>query len=152
MSYTEIKRQQLIKTDIDSLWNFISSPNNLDKITPKWMKFEIISKNGDNIIFPGMIITYKISPLLNAPIKWITRITYVKKKIAFIDEQDKGPYKKWTHEHRLEETPKGIIMYDNIKYIPPFGIIGKITNWIFIKKRVNEIFDYRKEALDKIFQ
>ena len=151
MLYTEIKRQQLINTDIDSLWNFISSPKNLEKITPKWMKFEITSENEDNIIFPGMIITYKISPLLNIPIQWITRITYVKEKVSFIDQQNRGPYKKWIHEHKLQETPKGIIMHDTIKYIPPFGIIGRIANWIFIKRRVMKIFDYREQILNQIF-
>ena len=151
MSYTEIKRQQLINTDIDSLWNFISSPKNLEKITPKSMKFEITSENQDNIIFPGMIITYKISPLLNIPIQWITKITSVKKKKSFIDQQNRGPYKKWIHEHKLEETPQGIIMHDTIKYIPPFGIIGRIANWIFIKRRVIKIFDYREQVLNQIF-
>tara|TARA_Y100001968_G_C19316320_1_gene696882 strand:- start:462 stop:926 length:465 start_codon:yes stop_codon:yes gene_type:complete len=151
MSYTEIKRKQLIKTDIDSLWNFISSPKNLEKITPKWMKFKITSKNEDKIIFPGMIIKYKITPLLNIPLKWVTEITSVKEKVSFIDQQHKGPYKEWIHEHKLESTPKGIIMYDTIKYIPPFGIIGKITNWMFIRRRVNKIFDYRRQVLNEIF-
>ena len=151
MLYTEIKRKQLIKTDIDSLWSFISSPKNLEKITPKWMKFEITSNNEDNIIFPGMVITYKITPLFNIPLQWITEITYVKEKVSFIDRQNKGPYKEWIHEHTLEATPKGIIMYDTIKYIPPFGIIGKITNWIFIRRRVNKIFDYRRQVLNEIF-
>ena len=84
MSYTEIKRQQLIRTDIDSLWNFISSPRNLERITPKWMKFKITSKNKNNIIFPGMIITYEITPLLNIPLQWVTEITYVKEKNSLI--------------------------------------------------------------------
>ena len=151
MYYTKIKRKQLIRTDIDSLWNFISSPKNLDKIAPKWMRFEITSNNKDNIIFPGMIITYRITPLLNIPLKWVTEITCVKEKISFIDQQNTGPCKEWIHEHRLEATQKGVIMHDTIKYIPPFGIIGKITNWIFIKRRVIKIFDYRKKCLDEIF-
>ena len=98
-----------------------------------------------------MIITYKISRLLNIPIQWITRITYEKQKVSLIDQQNRGPYKKWIHEHNLEETPKGIIMHDTIKYIPPFGIIGKIANWIFIKRRVIIIFDYREQVLIQLF-
>ena len=151
MCYTKIKRKQLIRTDIDSLWSFISSPKNLEKITPKWMKFEITSKNEDTTISAVMIITYKITPLLNIPLQWVTEITCVKENILFIDQQNKGPYKAWIHEHKLEATTNGIIMYDTIKYIPPFGIIGKVANWIFIERRVNKIFDYRKKVLDEIF-
>ena len=150
MSYTKIKRQQLIKTDVDTLWNFISSPKNLEKITPKWMKFEITSKVADKIT-SGMIITYRVTPLLNFPLNWVSEITSVKEKVAFIDQQNKGPYKEWIHEHKLELTPEGIVMHDIVKYIPPFGIIGRIANHIFIKKRVEKIFDYRKQFLDAMF-
>ena len=114
------------------------------------MKFEITSKNKDNLILPVMIITYKITPLFNIPLQWITKITYVKETVSYNDQQNKGPYKEWIHEHTLGSNPKGIIMYDTIKYIPPFGIIGKITNWIFIR-RVNKIFNYRRQVLNEIF-
>jgi ligand-binding SRPBCC domain-containing protein len=150
LSYTEIKRKQLIKTDLDTIWNFISSPSNLEKITPKWMKFEITSDTANKIV-TGMIISYRVTPLLNIPLKWESEIIYVKQKVSFIDQQNKGPYKEWIHEHKLELTPEGVVMLDIIKYIPPFGIIGRIANWIFIKRRIQKIFDYRKQFLDEMF-
>ena len=150
MYYTKITRQQLIKTDVDTLWSFISSPKNLEKITPTWMKFEITSEVAEQI-FSGMIITYRVTPVLNIPLNWVTEITSVKEKVSFIDQQNKGPYKEWIHEHKLELTPDGVVMHDIVKYIPPFGIIGRIANLIFIKKRVEKIFDYRKKFLDDMF-
>ena len=151
MPYTRIERNQVVKTDLDSLWDFMSSPKNLSKITPKSMNFQITSNNQDEKIYAGMIISYKVTPLLRIPITWITKITQVKEKTFFVDEQKTGPYKIWNHQHIFKEVDEGILITDIITYIPPLGFIGKIANQIFIKDRVNYIFDYRKEIIDKIF-
>ena len=70
----QLKREQLIKTDLDNLWNFISNPSNLSKITPKYMSFEILTKDVKKEIYPGMIIVYRVKPILNIPMKWMTEI------------------------------------------------------------------------------
>ena len=151
MSFTQIKREQLINTDINTIWNFISSPANLGKITPKSMMFKITSNNAKQVMYPGMIISYKVAPLLHIPITWITEITHIRDKSYFVDEQRKGPYTMWHHEHIFEVTKKGVLMKDIITYVVPFGYIGKIINFLFIKKRVNQIFDYRRNVINKIF-
>ncbi len=150
MSYTQIKKTQLIKCDLDTIWDFISAPENLKKITPKSMLFHILSTSNKKM-YPGMIIAYKVAPILRIPITWITEITHVKNRKYFVDEQRLGPYKMWHHEHILEETKEGILMTDIITYIPPLGIIGKAINFLFIKRKVNSIFDYRKKVLEEIF-
>ena len=151
MAYTQIIRKQIIKSDINTLWDFISSPENLEKITPKWMSFKITSKSLSKKMYAGMIISYIVKPVLNIPMKWITEITHVQEKEYFVDEQRLGPYKMWHHEHKLEKTKEGILMTDIITYIPPFGVFGRIINYFFIKKRVNKIFDYRNSVLDNKF-
>ena len=72
MSYTQIKKEQILNTDIKNLWDFMSSPKNLSRITPKSMLFKITSNNKNDNIYPGMIISYKVAPLLNIPITWVT--------------------------------------------------------------------------------
>ncbi len=150
MSYTQIIRKQIIKSDIESIWKFMSSPRNLDEITPKWMNFEITSKNTNQNMYPGMIITYNVTPFLNLKMVWITEITHIEDHILFIDEQRIGPYKMWHHEHRFEQVDDGILMTDTITYVPPFGLFGMLANHLFIKKRITKIFDYRKNILEKI--
>ena len=152
MSYTQIKRTQVIKADINQIWEFISSPKNLKKITPKHMGFEITSDNKEDKMYAGMIISYKVKPMLNIPLKWVTEITHVKEKKYFVDEQRVGPYKMWHHEHIFEIKKEGVLMTDIISYVPPFGILGTIANLMFIKKRVNTIFDYRNIVLEKMFK
>ncbi len=151
MSYTQIIRKQIIKSDIESIWKFMSSPKNLDEITPIWMNFEITSKNTNQNMYPGMIITYNVTPFLNLKMVWITEITHIEDHILFIDEQKIGPYKMWHHEHRFEQVDDGILMTDTITYVPPFGLLGMLANHLFIKKRITKIFDYRKNILEKIF-
>lgn len=151
MSFTQIHREQLVKTDINTLWDFMSSPKNLETITPESMMFKITSKNKDEKMYPGMIITYIVSPLLKIKLTWMTEITQVKEKSFFIDEQRLGPYTMWHHQHIFKQTEEGILMKDIITYIPPFGIIGKIANFLFIKNKVNQIFDYRNKKIDSLF-
>ena len=151
MPYTQIIKEQLIKTNINTLWDFISSPKNLQEITPKSMNFQITSNNKDQKMYAGMIISYKVTPLLKLPVKWLTEITHVKEKEFFVDEQRVGPYKIWHHEHIFKITKKGILMKDIVTYIPPYGLLGRLANYLFIKKRINEIFDYREKKIDKIF-
>ena len=151
MTYNQIRRTQLLKTDIDTLWNFMSAPVNLKAITPKYMLFDIISKNNDKKIYPGMIIAYKVAPILKIPMTWITEITKIEEKKLFIDEQKVGPYKLWHHQHIFTIKQDGILMEDIITYTPPFGLIGRIANSLFIKNTINKIFDYRNQVLAKRF-
>ena len=151
MSLTQLFYEQKINTDLDNLWKFISSPKNLSKITPRYMDFKILSKV-PNEMYEGLIISYTVKPILGLKMNWVTEITHIKDKKYFVDEQRKGPYKMWHHEHILIETDNGIIMKDIISYIPPFGIFGKILNILFIKKQVEGIFKYRTQVLNKIFK
>ena len=102
-------------------------------------------------MYPGMIITYKVSPILGIEMNWMTEITQVKKMDYFIDEQRVGPYKMWHHEHKLIPQKKGVKMLDLITYIPPLGFIGAIANTLIIKSKLKEIFDYRTTAVNKEF-
>ena len=150
MKLTQLYFEQKINTDINKLWNFISSPKNLSKITPDYMDFKILSEI-PNEMYEGLIISYTVRPILGIKLNWVTEITHIKNNNYFIDEQRQGPYKMWHHEHILEETNDGIIMRDKLSYIPPFGIFGQILNILFIKKQINKIFEYRTKILDEIF-
>ena len=102
-------------------------------------------------MYPGMIISYVVRPLMNLKTNWVTEITQVKDKEYFVDEQRVGPYKIWHHQHILIPVKDGVLMRDIISYQPPFGILGKIANKLVIKKKLNEIFDYRFIALQNKF-
>jgi ligand-binding SRPBCC domain-containing protein len=151
MGFYQLHTTQKIPATIDQVWNFISSPANLKKITPEYMGFDIISKMTSEKMYPGMIISYKVSPVLKIKMTWVTEITQVKEKEYFVDEQRIGPYKIWHHEHKIEKINGGVLMTDIVSYQPPFGILGSLANSLFIKKQLREIFEYRTKAIEKEF-
>lgn len=147
----QLKVHQKIPASVGEAWEFISSPHNLKRITPDYMGFEITNEPIPYKMYEGMIITYNVTPLLGIKMQWVTEITHVKELKYFVDEQRVGPYTMWHHEHHLIELDGGIEMMDIVSYKPPMGFIGKMANAIFINKQLQGIFDYRFQAIERIF-
>lgn len=151
MGFYQLHTTQKIPASVEKVWDFISSPGNLKKITPEYMGFDITSKNLPEKMYPGMIISYKVSPVMGIKTTWVTEITHVKEQEYFVDEQRVGPYSMWHHEHQIEAVPGGVLMTDIVSYKPPFGFLGSIANEIMIKHKLKEIFDFRTKAVEKLF-
>jgi ligand-binding SRPBCC domain-containing protein len=152
MALHTLKSTQFIQATIEELWDFFSSPLNLATITPPYMKFRITSEyDTQQGLYEGQIITYKVSPLLSIPLSWTTEITKVVKHSRFIDEQKKGPYKLWRHEHTFQKQDGGTMMTDLVNYSLPFSILGEVAHTLFVQKQLKEIFTYRKEKIDQLF-
>jgi len=151
MPFYQFEQTQKIPASIDAVWDFVSSPMNLKEITPSYLGFLVTSKQGDLKMYPGMIITYKVSPLFGIKLSWMTEITHVKDKDYFVDEQRVGPYKLWHHQHKIVAINGGVLMTDIVTYQPPFGFLGAIANTLIIKNKLKEIFDYRTIAVEKRF-
>ena len=113
------------------------------------MGFIVTSNNGGQKMYPGMIITYKVSPLLGIKLNWVTEITHVKDHEYFVDEQRIGPYAMWHHQHKIEPITGGVLMTDIVTYQPPMGFLGAMANFLFIKRQLKQIFDFRTAALEK---
>jgi ligand-binding SRPBCC domain-containing protein len=102
-------------------------------------------------MFPGQIIEYYVRPVLGIRMHWVTEITHVEDGVYFVDEQRFGPYSFWHHKHFLKETAEGIEMIDEVHYKLPAGFLGKIANALFVKKQLQQIFDYRYQRVEAIF-
>ncbi len=147
----QVKRKQNIPITLEKAWDFFSNIDNLVKITPVHLNYKIHSRSDAGEMYPGMIITYYISPILNLSIKWGTEITQIKEHSYFIDNQIKGPFKIWHHEHRFMEKGNSVEVNDILYYDIPYGFIGRFLNKFFISKRVNDIFDYREQKIKELF-
>lgn len=148
--YYKLYRKTVLPVSIEEAWEFFSSPQNLKKITPPFLGFEVTSQNPNNM-YPGMIITYIVKPVLGIPLKWMTEITQVREHEFFIDEQRVGPFKLWHHQHLFKSTDNGVVMEDIIHYILPLSILGRIAHSLFVKKKLNQIFNYRSEVTDNLW-
>lgn len=102
-------------------------------------------------MYEGLMIEYKVTPLLNIPMNWITEIKYVHDKKFFVDEQRKGPYSMWHHEHHFEEVEEGVMMTDIVSYRVPLGFLGKLAHPLIVKGKLEEIFNYRVKKVDELF-
>ena len=146
-----LKTQQILPISLEKAWEFFSSPGNLANITPEEMGF-IITSGTPEQMFAGQIITYKIGILPGINSNWVTEITQVKEKAFFIDEQRFGPYKMWHHEHHFKETEDGVLMTDRVTFKIPLGIFGRLAYFLFIKRKLNQIFCFRAKTLSDFFK
>jgi ligand-binding SRPBCC domain-containing protein len=146
----QLKRTQFIKSDIQTCWDFFSSPKNLKLITPPYMGFEVKTEVPEKM-YEGLMIAYTVRPLLGIPMSWVTEIKTVKEKVFFVDEQRQGPYTIWHHEHHFKQVEGGVEMTDIVSYVVPLGILGKIAHPIIVRKKLEEIFAYRFQKVDELF-
>jgi ligand-binding SRPBCC domain-containing protein len=151
LAFYQLHKKQFVPASVDEVWEFISNPENLKIITPEHMGFIITSGNLPKKMYPGMIITYTVKPLLGIKMKWVTEITHIEEKHYFVDEQRSGPYSMWHHQHLIEPVEGGVMMTDIVSYKPPGGFLGAIANKLVIGRQLEDIFYYREKALEKIF-
>lgn len=147
--YSKTCKQKLPISRIQA-WEFLSDPKNLKAITPDYMSFEIVS-GADRRIFPGQIIQYKVSPMLGIKLPWVTEITHVVEGHYFVDEQRYGPYSFWHHKHFLKDIPGGVEMEDVIDYKIPLDFLGQWLHRLLVRKKLDEIFEYRRKKLIALF-
>jgi len=151
MAAHSIKTVQKIPVSLEKAWDFFSNPANLQAITPDNMGFKVVSKHHGPVMYAGQIIEYTVKPVLNIPLYWMTEITQVKDNAYFIDEQRYGPYSLWHHQHHFRAVPGGVEMTDIVHYKNPLGFLGRIANTIFVRKKLQSIFDYRFSKVEELF-
>jgi ligand-binding SRPBCC domain-containing protein len=142
----QLYREQTIATDLNTAWDFIRSPQNLDRITPDDMAFEIVSKLPE-AMYNGLLIEYRIGIPLVGKQAWLTELKHIREHHSFVDEQLIGPYKLWYHYHQITEVEGGVCFTDHVKYVMPFGPLGAIAHAIYVKNQLKTVFDFREKAM-----
>lgn len=140
-----LKKYLWINNQTPIVFHFFSDEKNLESITPQSLHFEVLQKSTDKIQ-TGTIIDYRLK-IHGIPAKWKTEITSFIENKTFTDTQLKGPYHKWVHQHDFISCKNGTLMKDEVRYIIPMGIWGKLFAGHFIKKDVSNIFNYRNKTI-----
>jgi len=151
MAIYSIHRVQNIPAPLPQVWDFFSVATNLQAITPADMNFKIISRHLADRVYAGQIIEYRLRPVLGIPFYWMTEITHVEHHRFFVDEQRRGPYKLWHHQHHFKEINEGVEMTDIIHYQNPLWLLGDIANTLFVEKKLYTIFKYREQRIEELF-
>lgn len=144
-----LERQQFIPASPARVWDWFSTPQNLNALTPPEIHFEILGAPGP--MYQGQIIAYRIRVAPGVRVRWLTEIRHVREGFFFVDEQRAGPYRLWYHEHHFEPTERGVNMTDRVTYALPFGPLGDLVHGLWVGRTLRRIFDYRREAVARLF-
>ena len=149
MKIYELITKQTINKPIAEVFSFFARPENLAVITPKRLNFRILTPSPINME-KGTVIDYTIK-LIFFRVRWRTLITsYVPAK-SFTDEQLKGPYVFWHHTHNFKQMDNGVEVTDQIRYVVPLGILGRLVHWLWIRHDLKNIFEYRTAVIGSLF-
>lgn len=146
-----LKSIQKIPVPLSKAWSFFSDPHNLLTITPPFLNLKVTNDIFSKEVYPGQVMIYTVKPLLGIPFEWMTEITHIEKEKFFVDEQRKGPYKLWHHQHHFKSIDGQTEMTDLVHYRLPAGIFGSVLNHLVVKDKLISIFDYRYKKIGELF-
>ncbi|MDA0747465.1 MAG: SRPBCC family protein [bacterium] len=151
MKLFSLSRTQRLPISVREAWDFFSNPGNLREITPPGLDFVVESELPEQV-YPGLIVAYRIRPLVGIPVRWVTEITHVEEPYFFVDEQRFGPYKFWHHEHRFREVDGGTEMEDVVHYGLRFGPFSGLVDRFLVRRKLEAIFDFRYRVMVERFR
>lgn len=143
-----LAKEQFVPLPISTAWQFFSDARNLARITPPWMGF-VVKSEGPVVMDVGTTIDYGIR-VMKLPMRWRSLISVWEPGRRFADVMLKGPYRSWLHTHDFVERDGGTLIRDRIEYSLPMGPFGALANWLFVRRQLEGIFAYRREAVSRI--
>jgi len=146
MKIYQLYRSQELGMHRKQAWDFFSSPYFLNRITPDFFNVEITSPVPENI-YAGLLISYRMQAVFGIPMSWLSEISHCDEPRRFVYQQRVGPFNFWSHEVRITEAANGIIMEDIVFYTMPFGWLGELMHRLLIGRKLESIFDTRRDFL-----
>lgn len=137
-----LERDLVVPRRRDEVFPFFADAANLERLTPPWLSFEIMTPQ-PIAMGVGALIDYRLR-LHGVPIRWRTRIAAWDPPRRFVDEQLRGPYRRWVHEHVFEEVDGGTLCRDRVEYAVPGG---RVVDALFVRRDVARIFAFRSAAM-----
>jgi ligand-binding SRPBCC domain-containing protein len=142
-----LERVQVVEQSRPEVFSFFENPENLGKITPPSMGFEILTP-GPIRMAAGAVIDYAVR-IFGVRRRWTTLISAYDPPREFVDVQLRGPCLFWHHTHRFEDVAGGTRIIDRVEYIVPYGPLGRMMHALIIERRLNRIFDYRAQQIEE---
>jgi ligand-binding SRPBCC domain-containing protein len=147
MTIHTLSRRVLVRQPIERVFDFFSRAENLEAITPPWLRFRVVTP-APIVMREGTLIEYALR-LHGVPIRWLTRIQEWRPPNHFVDVQLRGPYLLWEHTHTFTSRDGGTEMADTVRYALPFGPLGRLARVILVSRDLRSIFDYREREINQ---
>ncbi len=128
------------------LYPFFADAGQLERLTPPWLRFAVLTPLPVEMQ-AGTLLDYRLR-LHGIPLRWQSRIAVWEPPRRFVDEQVRGPYRWWRHEHVLEADGSGTLLHDVVDYGVP---LGRWAHWLLVQGDLRRIFNYRRLVLQELF-
>ena len=146
MKTYQLETQLWLPQARDQVFKFFADPRNLERLTPEWLHFEVLTPT-ETEIRQGTLLDYRLR-LRGIPLRWQSEIAVWQPLHRFVDRQTKGPYSLWVHEHTFAEQDKGTIVGDKVEYAV-FG--SRLVQKYLVEPDLQRIFQYRYRVLEELF-
>lgn len=146
MKTFRFRAEQQLPRPLDEVFPFFSDARNLEKLTPGWLRFDVLTP-GPIEMAVGTTIDYRLR-WHGFPLRWTSEIAAWEPPHRFVDRQIRGPYRLWHHEHRFEAVDGGTLIIDDVDYAV-WG--GALANRLGVARDIHRIFAHRKRVLDELF-
>lgn len=144
-----LRREQFVPRPLEEVFAFFAQAENLDRVTPEWMHFHIVTPQ-PIVMRQGTRIEYRIRWGW-LPMRWVSEITLWNPPFEFVDEQRRGPYKTWHHRHTFQAAPGGTLVGDTVRYSLPLGPLGRFMHWLMVRRDLDNLFAYRRQRIEELF-
>lgn len=150
MKLHRLEREQLLPHPIDEVFAFFAQARNLERITPPWLRFDVVTPEPIRMGV-GTLIDYRMR-FRGVPVRWISRIEEWAPGTSFVDRQLRGPYGLWRHRHTFAPAAAGssTLVSDEVDYGLPLGALGKLAHPLFVRRDLELIFDFRQAAVERV--
>jgi ligand-binding SRPBCC domain-containing protein len=140
-----LEREQRLGQPVGEVFAFFAAARNLERLTPPWLRFEVLTPEPIDMHM-GTVIDYRLR-VHGIALRWQSRIEEWEPGRSFIDRQLRGPYGLWHHRHTFVADHQGTIVRDTVDYGLPLGALGEVTHPLFVRRDLERIFDYRRQAV-----
>lgn len=142
----QLHTELTVALPIDRVFEFFSDATNLERITPPWLSFKVLTPALIEMR-RGTLIDYRLR-VRGIPMRWQSEITVWDPPHRFVDEQRRGPYRYWHHEHTFESRGDGTLVRDIVTYRAP---LSWLVNRLLVEPDLRRVFEFRAQVLAQIF-
>ena len=145
MKTSIFETEQWLPLPTQDVFDFFADAFNLELLTPPWLQFRVITP-APIAMQQGTVIDYRLK-LRGIPVRWQSQITLWEPPYRFVDEQIKGPYRRWVHHHTFAESDGGTLARDHVDYAVPGGVL---VQKLLVERDLRKIFQYRQQKLREV--
>lgn len=138
----QLQTRLFVARDLDTTFSFFADAGNLQRLTPPWLDFAILTPQPIPMA-AGSLIDYRIR-VHGVPVRWRTEITEWHPPFKFVDQQLKGPYRMWHHAHTFHAADGGTLVEDTVHYRP---VGGALVHELFVRRDLERIFMFRQQEI-----